>query len=113
MSDATDSPQPGGQGQVNERQVARIARAAALGCYGVIGVASGHWFERLGDVMGFGHNGISVRRDPLLEVTINVELAPGVPRETVLSNVAEAIRYTVQRDAGRSIDTLTVTADGR
>jgi hypothetical protein len=54
-----------------------------------------------------------VRTAPALEVAVNVELAPGVPRDSVLANVADAVRYTVQRDAGRSIDALTLTVEGR
>ena len=50
--------------------------------------------------MGFGTHGVTVRTAPALEVALNVELAPGVPRESVLSNVADAVRYTVQRDCG-------------
>ena len=55
-------------------------------------------------------NGTFVNHD---EVHAPVELAPGVPRESVLSNVSDAVRYTVQRDCGRPIDALTLTVDGR
>lgn len=113
VPNATDSPQPTRQPTVDERQVARIARSAALTIYGVKDVVGARWHQRLADVMGFGTHGVSVRTTPTLEVALNVELAPGVPRDSVLSNVADAVRYTVQRDAGRPIDTLTVTVDGR
>lgn len=88
-------------------------RNAALSIYGVKDVAGARWYDRLADVMGFGSHGVKVRTNPSLEVAVNVELAPGVPRESVLSNVSDAVRYTVQRDAGRPIDTLTVTVDGQ
>ena len=64
-------------------------------------------------MIGFGSHGVTVRTAPALEVALNVELAPGVPRDSVLSNVADAVRYTVQRDAGRPIDALTLTVDGQ
>ena len=112
MPNATDPRQPG-QAEVDARQVARIARNAALTIYGVKEVAGAHWYQRLADVMGFGTHGVTVRTSPALEVALNVELAPGVPRDSVLSNVSDAIRYTVQRDTGRPIETLTVTVDGR
>jgi len=108
----TDS-QPGSQSGVDERKVARIARSAALSVYGVTDVVGARWYQRLADVMGFGSHGVSVRVKPALEVALNIELAPGVPRDSVLSNVADAVRYTVQRDAGRPIDALTLTVDGR
>ena len=113
MPNATDPRQPAGRAEVDPRKVARVARNAALTIYGVKEVAGARWYQRLAEVMGFGTHGVSVRTTPALEVTLNVELAPGVPRDSVLSNVSDAVRYTVQRDCGRSIDTLTVTVDGR
>jgi len=110
---APDSRQPDGHGAVDEREVARIARKAALTVYGVRDVVGAHWYERLADTFGFGTHGVTVRKAPTLEVAVNVELAAGVPRDSVLANVADAVRYTVQRDAGRPIDALTVTVDGR
>jgi uncharacterized alkaline shock family protein YloU len=112
VPNATDPRQPG-PAEVDERQVARIARKAALTIYGVKDVVGTRWYQRLADVMGFGTHGVTVRTSPALEVALNVELAPGVPRDSVLSNVSDAVRYTVQRDCGRPIDTLTVTVDGR
>ena len=113
MPNATDSGQPRGPAHVDERQVARIARSAALAVYGVTNVVGARWWQRVGDRFGLGSSGVRVRTAPALEVAVNVELAPGVPRDSVLANVADAVRYTVQRDAGRSIDALTLTVEGR
>ena len=93
--------------------MARIVRSAALTVYGVTDVVGARWYQRLAETFGFGSRGVSVRTSPALEVTLNVELAPGVPRDSVLSNLADAVRYTVQRDVGRAIDALTVTVDGQ
>lgn len=112
MANATDSPQPGATGGLDERKVARIARSAALSVYGVTDVVGVRWYQRLADVIGFGNHGVSVRSKPALEVAVNVALAPGVPRDSVLSNVTDAVRYTVQRDVGRPIAALTITVDG-
>lgn len=113
VPNAPDSgPSSGRQPAVDERQVARIARNAALSVYGVKDVVSARWYQRLGDVIGFGPHGVSVRTAPALEVAVNVELAPEVPRDSVLSNVADAIKYTVQRDIGQPISALTLTVDG-
>jgi uncharacterized alkaline shock family protein YloU len=81
--------------------------------YGVTDVVGARWYHRLADVFGFGSHGVTVRTTPALEVGVNVELAPGVPRDSVISNVADAIRYTVQRDVGRAVDSLTVTVAGQ
>jgi uncharacterized alkaline shock family protein YloU len=112
VANASDPRQPLGNGQADARQVARIARAAALTIYGVKNVVGARWYQRLADRLGIGTRGVSVRSAPALEVALNLELAPGVPRESVLSNVADAVKYTVQRDIGRPIDALTLTVDG-
>jgi uncharacterized alkaline shock family protein YloU len=113
VADRSDPRQPTTDLSVDPRRVARIARSAALTVYGVTGVVGARWHQRLADVFGFGSHGVTVRTTPALEVAINVELAPGVPRDSVLSNVSDAIRYTVQRDAGRAVDSLTVTVAGQ
>lgn len=113
MPNASDSRQPGGQREIDERQVAQIVRSAALGCYGVMAVVGARWYQRLADRLGLGSHGVNVRAAPSLEVALNVELASGVPRDRVLANVSDVVRYTVQRDAGRPIDQLTLTVGGR
>jgi uncharacterized alkaline shock family protein YloU len=112
VANASDPRQPAANGQADARQVARVARAAALTIYGVKNVVGVRWYQRLADRLGFGSRGVSVRSTPALEVALNLELAPGVPRESVLSNVADAVKYTVRRDIGRPIDALTLTVDG-
>ena len=113
MPSATDSPQPSGRAQIDERQVARAARSAALACYGVTGVVGTRWIERVATRLGRRNAGIRVTVAPQLEVSLTVALAPGLPRDTILANVAEAVRYTVRRDAGRPIDHLTLNVAGR
>jgi len=112
MGGATDSRQPDGSVETEAHIVARIARTAALNCYGVTAVTGGRWYERLGARVGIGGHGISVHTTPELNVAVNLDLAAGVPREQVLANVREAISYAVQRDLGRSISQLTLNVNG-
>src|SRR3954468_15479138 len=79
VPNAPDSRQPDGHGAVDERQVARIARKAALTVYGVRDVVGARWYQRLADTFGFGTRGVVVKSAPALEVAVNVELAAGVP----------------------------------
>jgi uncharacterized alkaline shock family protein YloU len=109
MGGVTDSGQSSGGAATSAHDLARIARSAALGCYGVKAVVGARWYQRLADRLGLGNHGVSIRTEPELAIALNVEIAQGVPRDTVLANVAEAVRYTVQRDTGRSIDQLTLT----
>lgn len=96
----------------DEREIERIVRAAARSSYGVAAVAGEGWHQRLAGRLGLELGGVSVTAGPPLRVTVNVHLAPGVPAAQVAANVAEAVRYNVERDAHRHIDQLSVTVDG-
>jgi Uncharacterized protein conserved in bacteria len=95
-----------------ERQIGRIVRAAARSSYGVAAVAGEGALQRLAARLGIHRGGVSVRRGATLSVRVNVHLAAGVPATQVAANVAEAVRYQVQREIGRQIDELVVTVDG-
>src|SRR3954452_22587986 len=70
----TDSRQPGGQEALDERQIAAIARSAALKVYGVTDVVGTGWYARLADLLGIGSRGVHVRSAPTLHVSLNLEL---------------------------------------
>jgi uncharacterized alkaline shock family protein YloU len=95
----------------DDRQIGRIVRAAARSIYGVAAVEGEGLLARLGGLIGVA-GGVSVIDAPRLTVRVNVRLAPGVPGAQVSTNVADAVRYQVQRETGRTIDDLTVTVDG-
>lgn len=97
---------------MDEREVGRLIRAAALSCYGVSAVHGQGWPGRLAARFGLGRGGIDVQTRPHLRVRLNLQLASSVPRSQVAANVVEAVRYAVQRDLGRTIDELTVLVDG-
>lgn len=97
---------------MNERDVRRAVRAAALSCYGVAAVSARRWSDRFWALVGRGPAGVAVETEPMLTVEVNLSLAPNVPQPQVVANVAEAVRYAVQRDFGRSIDRLSVLVDG-
>lgn len=95
-----------------ERQIGRIVRAAARSSYGVAAVVGAGALRRLAARLGIDSGGVNVRRGETLSVHVNVHLAAGIPATQVAANVAEAVRYQVQRETGRAIDELVVTVDG-
>jgi uncharacterized alkaline shock family protein YloU len=111
MPSATDSSAAPGRRGIDRREVARIVRAAALTSYGVTAVVGARSLDRLRSRLGLGGGWVEVRAEPL-EVELNIEIAPTVPRAQVLANVREAVAYAVQRDLGRPISRLTVTVEG-
>jgi uncharacterized alkaline shock family protein YloU len=69
--------------------------------------------DRLGARIGVGESGVTVVTSPNLAVTVDLQVAATVPQAQVASNVADAVRYYVERDLGRHLTNLTVRVDGR
>ncbi|MEP7158177.1 MAG: Asp23/Gls24 family envelope stress response protein [Chloroflexota bacterium] len=96
---------------MDDRQIGRIVRAAARSVYGVAAVEGEGILARLGGLVGVA-GGVSVSDAGRLAVSVNIRVAPKVPAAQVATNVADAVRYQVQRDTGRTIEDLTVTVEG-
>jgi uncharacterized alkaline shock family protein YloU len=99
--------------RLDERELRRVVRAAAESVYGVVAVVGPRMLDRLGARLNFGESGITVATSPNLAVTVDLQVAATVPQAQVASNVADAVRYYVERDMGRHVTNLTVRVDGR
>ena len=97
---------------LDERELRRVVRAAAESVYGVVEVVGPRTLDRLGARFGFGESGVAVATAPSLAVTVDLQVAAAVPQAQVASNVAEKVRYVVERDLGKHISQLTVRVDG-
>jgi uncharacterized alkaline shock family protein YloU len=98
---------------MNEREVGRVVRSAAESVYGVADVVGPGRLDRLSARLGLGSRGVSVATVPTLAVTVDVRVAEGVPRTQVATNVADKVRYVVERDLGQHIGRLVVRVDGQ
>jgi uncharacterized alkaline shock family protein YloU len=97
---------------MDEREVGRVARSAAESVYGVVAVVGSGWADRLADRLNFARTGVAVESRPELRVTVDLRVADGVPAGQVAANVAEKVRYVVERDLGKHIAHVTVRVDG-
>jgi uncharacterized alkaline shock family protein YloU len=98
---------------MDEREVGRVVRSAAESVYGVTAVVGSGWAERLAARLGMGSSGVSVTRTPALRVAVDLRVADTVPQQQVAANVAEKVRYVVERDLSTAIDRLEIMIDGR
>ena len=98
---------------MDEREVGRVVRSAAESVYGVAAVVGSGWADRLAARLGMGSSGVSVTRTPALRVTVDLRVADNVPHHQVAANVAEKVRYVVERDLATAIDSLEIRVDGR
>jgi uncharacterized alkaline shock family protein YloU len=99
--------------RLDERELRRVVRAAAESVYGVVAVVGPRMLDRLGARLNFGESGVTVATSPTLAVSVDLKVADGVPQAQVASNVADAVRYYVERDMGRHLTQVTVRVDGR
>ena len=98
---------------MDEREVRRVVRGAAESVYGVSAVVGAGWLDRLRASLGMGDSGVTVATDQGLAVVVDLRVAPTVPQGQVAANVAEAVRYVVERDLATHIDKLIVRVDGQ
>ena len=94
------------------RTIGELARQAAVSSYGVVRVAGPHWYHGLLARLGRGISGVRVSTEPRLRIQLFLALAPGVPVGQVARNVAQAVRYVVQREVGRPVDELAIHVGG-
>ncbi len=103
--------QPPGRSLVAGRAVVDIVRAAALGSYGVTGVAANP-LERLLAPIGLAQPGIRVDLHDGITVDLELTVAYGLPIAEVARQVESAVRYAVRRGLGREIARLSIHVDG-
>jgi len=97
-----DGQPPDGRIEVSSRAIARIAQAAALESYGVVGLSQRlrQWLGRLLGWPGI-HRGIEVRfNNRQVIIDLYVVVAYGTRISEVAENVAERVRFTVERALG-------------
>jgi uncharacterized alkaline shock family protein YloU len=97
---------------MEEREVRRVVRNAAESVYGVAAIVPPGVLDRLRARLGFGSAGVAVAIGPPLAITLDMKVAAGVPPDKVAANVAEKVRYVVERDFGQHVGPLVVRVDG-
>lgn len=104
-----------GKIEVSRRAVATIVAGAVLGCYGVVGMASRNLRDGLGEALRRHQydRGIDVRMSAegvAIEVFVIVEYGTRITE--VGKNVAEAVRFAVERSLGVPVKKITVNVQG-
>jgi uncharacterized alkaline shock family protein YloU len=98
---------------MDEREVSRVVRGAAESVYGVAAVVGPGPLNGLRARFGLGNSGVTVSAGPPPTITVDIKIAASVPESTVAANVADKVRYVVERDMGTHVTQLTVRVDGR
>jgi len=98
---------------VTRRAISDVVRAATLGSYGVVGLASsslGRGLTRLGLTrLGVAQPGIRVRhRDGSLEIELDLVIGHGLPIAEVARQVDAAVRHAVRQALGKEVGSLAI-----
>jgi uncharacterized alkaline shock family protein YloU len=113
MPSATDSPEAARKrGLPDAGEIDRRVRSVATSVYGVVGLGADGLLASLRRRLGMGTRGVEVETADRLTITIDLRVAPGVPQTQVAANVADTVRYSLQRDLGVTVDELEVRIGG-
>lgn len=107
-----DHPPVPGRSSVSRRAIAQLVRGAALGSYGVAGLAGDDPVGRALRALGLAADPIEVRVGERLEVDLRLTVAYGLPVAEVARQVENAVRYALRRALEREADRVTIHVGG-
>jgi len=99
---------------LSEEAIATIAGAAAIECYGVVGMAGRKMTDGLSELLGMENlaKGVSVSIDgDELYIELFVILGYGVKISEVARMIIDKVRYTVERITGLKVSKVTVSVE--
>jgi uncharacterized alkaline shock family protein YloU len=101
-----------GRAVVARRALGEIVRDAALGSYGVTGLAEPTLLAKVRARLGLGSRAIRVTLHPTVTAEVWLTVAYGVPVAEVARQVDSAVRYGLQRALAREVGPVTVHVQG-
>lgn len=109
-----DEPTRGvpGRAVVARRALGEIVRDAALGSYGVTGLAEPTLLARCRARLGLGSRAIRVTLHPTVTAEVWLTVAYGVPVAEVARQVDSAVRYRLERALAREVGPVRIHVQG-
>ena len=101
-----------GRSLVTRRALRDLIRNAALGVYGVTGLAGAGPLTPLVGRLGFIQPGIRLHLDGELAVDLHLLVAYGLPVAEVARQVDSSVRYAIRHALAQEVDRLTIHVDG-
>jgi uncharacterized alkaline shock family protein YloU len=101
-----------GRAVVARRALREIVRDAALGSYGVTGLAEPTLLARCRARLGMGSRAIRMTLHPAVATEIWLTVAYGVPVAEVARQVDSAVRYRLERALARQVGPVTIHVQG-
>ncbi len=101
-----------GRAVVARRALGEIVRDAALGSYGVTGLAEPTLLARCRARLGLGSRAIRVTLHPVVSTEVWLMVAYGVPVAEVARQVDSAVRYRLERALAREVGPVSIHVQG-
>jgi uncharacterized alkaline shock family protein YloU len=101
-----------GRAVVARRALCEIVRDAALGSYGVTGLAEPTLLARCRARLGLGSRAIRVTLHPTVITEVWLTVAYGVPVAEVARQVDSAVRYRLERALAREVGPVSIHVQG-
>ena len=101
-----------GRAVVARRALSEIVRDAALGSYGVTGLAEPTLLARCRIRLGLGSRAIRVTLHPTVSTEVWLTVAYGVPVAEVARQVDSAVRYRLERALAREVGPVSIHVQG-
>ncbi len=100
---------------LSEEAISTIAGAAAIECYGVVGMAGRKMTDGISEILGKENlsRGVSVSVDgDAVYIDLAVILGYGIRINEVARMIADKVRYTVEKATGLKVAKVTVNVQG-
>ncbi|MDA8227203.1 MAG: Asp23/Gls24 family envelope stress response protein [Desulfitobacterium hafniense] len=104
-----------GKIDISEEVIATIAGAAAIECYGLVGMASRKGSDRFAELLGRENLAkgvvVSIQENEVI-IDLYIIVGYGVRISEVATNVMERVRYTTEKLTGLSVAQVNVNIQG-
>ncbi|MBE3582879.1 MAG: Asp23/Gls24 family envelope stress response protein [Limnochordaceae bacterium] len=104
-----------GRVEIANEVIAQVAGAAAVGSYGLIGMAARNVQEGIGELLGWGQlgRGVEVHDSPNgIVVDLHIVVEYGVKISEVAHNVMQQVRYQLEELLGITVAKVNVHVEG-
>lgn len=104
-----------GQVDISEEVIATIAGAAAIECYGLVGMASRKISDGVSGLLkreNLAKGVIVTFQDETVVIDLNIIVGYGVKISEVATNVMDRVRYTVETMTGLKVTEVNVNVQG-
>ena len=101
---------------ISEEVIGKICGAAAMECYGLVGMASRNVQDGISDLLrkDYYERGVDVQYidDPKVSVTLYIIVEYGVRISEVARNIQEQVKYAIENTVGLEVESIDIRVQG-